>query len=428
MSPRTGLFTALLVLLAACASTRPAGDQGARGAPAVDAVASDAARQVVVTFADRSLSRPPNGSPGPYLERGASYGSTTWSRGISGSLAKDHRLTLITEWPILSLGVHCVVYAVDDSRTLTEVIGELGGDARVGTAQAMATFHVLAADPYQPLQTSFRGMNAERARQLATGRGVSIAIVDTGVDLRHPDLAGQIASHLDLAEAPRDLAFNDDIHGTAVAGVIGALAGNGQGIVGMAPDARLYALRACWPLQPGEPGAICNSLSLATALDAAIRLQPRIINLSLTGPADPLIQSLLRQALARQIVVVIAEPPAGERPSGFASGLDAVIRVRMAGQAPAADETEEVVAAPGHEVLTTFPRGSYNFISGGSFAAANVSGLVALLLELKPGLDAAAIHDALRAGLIGGAGGSSDGVDACAVISSLRLPKRCAAA
>lgn len=383
----------------------------------------DVNREILVTFTDRALTRPPTGSPGGYLRRGADYDTTTWSHEVGVRIADAHHLRAVTEWPILTLGVHCVVYAIDDDRPLADVIAALAKDERVASAQAMATFHTLSAgDPYEKLQHSLQGMNVERAHRHATGNGVTIAMVDTGVDLHHPDLLGQIAGYGDLAHPGAGQAFDNDIHGTAVAGVIAALADNGHGIVGVAPGARLLAYRACWPQAEGDARAICSSLSLASALDAAIRAKPHILNLSLTGPADPLVESLVAAAVERGIVVIVAEPPAADGAAGFVRDLEGVIRVRAAGiHAPANEEARRsVVVAPGIDVLTTFPHGTYNFVSGSSFAAANISGLVALLLEVRPGLRTAQIERALAAGMIRDvATGQDAGIDACASLVQL---------
>jgi hypothetical protein len=417
---KTAALLAVLLTIGCAAVTPPA------PIPAVSAP-DNSERQILVTFVDRALSRAPSGSPGGYLRRGAEYGTTTWSHGIGETIAARHHLRTVTEWPILTLGVHCVVYAVDDGRAIPEVIAALQKDKNVASAQAMGIFHVLSADPYENLQRSIRSMNVDRVHRWSIGRGVVIGIVDTGVDLDHPDLDGQIALHTDLARPPAGQPFENDIHGTAVAGVIAALAGNGQGITGVAPGAELRVYRACWPLRGSEPQAICNSLSLATALDAAIRGGPRIINLSLTGPPDPLVGALLSAALARRILVVVAEPPESQDEPDFVDGLDSVIRVRAAGgMAGGAQANRGVIAAPGIDVLTTFPHGTYNFISGSSFAAANVTGVIALLLEVRPEMRLGAVRSALDAGMIRDPSlGEGDGIDACAALEQLNAVERC---
>ncbi len=344
---------------------------------------ADWQREILVTFTDRGIERTPAGGPGDYHRHSADYQSTAWSQAVSADIARDYALQTVAEWPIRTLGVHCVVFEVRDERPLDEVIGRLTQDRRIGAVQRMNSFRVLGArDPYSRLQTSLDRMQVEAVHPWTTGKGVSVAVIDTGVDFGHPDLAGQVSERADLTGNTG--AFGDDIHGTAVAGVIAALSGNGQGIVGVAPGAKIIALRACWPVRPGEVGAVCNSLTLAKALDEAIRLKPRVLNLSLTGPPDPLVEALVRAALEANVIVVAAEPEVPQE-TGFAGRVAGVIRVRSVADGGKQAQHAPVgaaIAAPGHEVLTTFPHGTYNFISGSSFAAANVSGIVALLLEL----------------------------------------------
>lgn len=383
--------------------------------------ARDETREILVTFVDRGLARTPNAAPGQYVRRNSDYQSTTWSRSISADIARDYALQTVAEWPIRSLGVHCVVYSVGNARSVDDVLELLGRDRRIEAAQRMNSFRVMSSDdPYRSLQTSLNTMQVEAVRDWATGRNVSVAIVDSGVDADHPDLRGQVRERADLTDSRA--AFGDDIHGTAVAGIIGALSSNGVGIAGIAPDASLLALRACWPEHAGEIAAVCNSLTLAKALDTAILRKPHVINLSLTGPGDPLVEALLRTALDAGIVVVAAEP-ATSPDAGFAAAVEGVIRVRAVeedGSAP----PRGVIAAPGSEVLTTFPGGTYSFASGSSFAAANVSGIVALLLELRAELSPAEVQ-----ALLGDEPGGSDGnlaasaavlVNACRAATRLR--------
>jgi hypothetical protein len=413
---------AILICLACAACAEP----GARQDGAPSGTADAEVREILVTFVDRGLTRTPNAAPGLYRQRSSDYQATTWSRSISAAIARDYALETITQWPIRALGVHCVVYGVSDTQSLDELIEQLVKDSRVQAVQRMNTFYTMSSDdPYRPLQTSLSAMGIEAAHRWTTGEHVTVAIIDTGVDIAHPDLAGQVAEYADLTSHPSE--FDDDIHGTAVAGIIGAVAGNGLGIEGIAPDAHLTALRACWPERPGEIAAVCNSLTLARALDTAIFMKPQVVNLSLTGPPDPLVGALVRSALRAGIVVVAAEP---ERPEAadFTSGIEGIIRVRagtgQAGEgAPPSDDTQAVVA-PGTDVLTTFPHGTYNFASGSSFAAAHVSGIVALLLQLKPGLTSSQTGELLgavmRESAIKHASKATAHIDVCKAIMRLR--------
>jgi len=161
--------------------------------------------------------------------------------------------------------------------------------------------------------------------------------------------------------------------------------------VGMAPKAVLSIYKACWyPVAPNA-GARCNSFTLAKALAAIIDTHTRIINLSLGGPADPLLNKLLVQLLSQGRIVVTALPPDGAL-SGFPDNAPGVIVVRASETSAA---PPGVLSAPGKDILTTQPGGRYDFTSGSSMAAAHVSGIAALLLSVSPRLDARTVHDLL---------------------------------
>ncbi len=115
----------------------------------------------------------------------------------------------------------------------------------------------------------------------------------------------QLARNL-VAEHP--LARDGEIHGTAIAGIIASAVNNREGIIGVAPDVSIAALRACWAVVDDGLAAQCSSFSLAQALEVALGLQPNVINLSLAGPDDPLLSRLLDRAIERGIVVVTAHP------------------------------------------------------------------------------------------------------------------------
>jgi subtilisin family serine protease len=258
-------------------------------------------------------------------------------------------------------------------------------------------------------------MQLEAAQQWASGRGVDIAVIDTGIDVHHPELAGRIAMSEDFVDPP---AKGGETHGTAVAGVIAADAGNGIGIIGVAPDVKLLALRACWPVQ-GK--SVCSSFTLAKALTFALERAPQIVNLSLAGPEDPLLDRLLQLVLARGITVVAAcrGPECDSFPASVPEVI-AVSNVEPAGAVAVASGTPHVepLIAPGNDIITTMPNGTFDFVSGSSISAAHVSGIIALLLQRRPDLTPASLRLALSQSVrpVGTAAGV---VNACQALASL---------
>ncbi|QSA97986.1 S8 family serine peptidase [Methylococcus sp. EFPC2] len=361
-------------------------------------------RRILVTFVDHSIGRVvPGGTQDRYLPRGP-YASSSWSSRLAGELAERYRLRLVAEWPVTVLGVACVVYEVPAGQNVDEALQTLAKDQQVESVQAMQTFHVMGGiassaanhdDPYYRLQKDMQAMNVEAAHRFATGRGVRVAVIDSGVDTHHPDLRRQIAVAENLAIL-KSGEETRDVHGTAVAGVIAAQAGNGLGIMGVAPEVELYALRACWPESPGAAAALCNSFTLALAVNEAIRLGAQIINFSLSGPDDPLVARLIRAAIEKGILIV-ASDSGGNAVSGFPASVDGVIAVRSQSPEPMRGGFRGGgLSAPGSEILTTLPHATYDFMSGNSFAAPHITGLLALMHELKPDLTATEALAVLR--------------------------------
>jgi len=251
------------------------------------------------------------------------------------------------------------------------------------------------------------------------------------------DLAGRIAKVANFVERG-ERSFTRDVHGTAVAGVVAAVAGNGIGIAGVAPEARLLAMKACWPLAEGSADAACDSYTLAQAVDTALAEGADVLNLSLTGPQDALLARLLATADDSGVAVVAAVDEA-RGDLGFPASLPTVIAVRAATQPGSAELTDAassragLVSAPGTDVLSTVPGGGYDFFSGSSMAAAHVAGVVALLLERQPEMRPDELARRLTDSAGGGASGGEAGdvrasavVDACeAVARLLEIPGGC---
>ena len=368
--PFARTFCMALALLAGCAAPPRA---------------PNSERLVLVTVVDAGGSRMP--------ARGYHQPGYRISEGAASALAgleRDYGLTRVDGWPIDPLAVYCAVMEVDASAGVDETLVRVARDPRVQLAQPLQSFAVHGGynDPYFNLQYGASSPEVMQMHQRATGRGVRIAVIDTGVDRTHPDLAGRIGVARNFVDG--DHRFDSDIHGTAVAGIIAADADNGVGIVGLAPAADLLALKACWQTSAGDIAAQCNTFTLAKALTFAIEQRADVINLSLGGPHDPLLALLVGVALGRGTVVVGAQG-ATDR---FPADVPGVIAVRVAAgpnadQANATpsepDDRKNVIDVDPQQLLSTSPGGRYDYFSGSSMAAARVSGLSALLRQEHAG-------------------------------------------
>jgi len=400
MKQRVLVLLAVLAL-AGCAATRPSGAAMTAPEPANAetsvAAGMDSSRDIVLavsnplepaaTHAGSSLL---GYAPAP------NYGAGQRARSLLSDLRRQYGWNEVGGWPIRALGVYCIVLRPPAGIDRDALIAALAKDQRVELAQPLQEYAVYSDqdeahynDPYTDLQRGFVETHAAEAHTVTQGDGVHVAVVDTGVDVSHPDLKGHIADTRDEV-SDHDNAFATDRHGTEVAGIIAAVGNNHQGMVGMAPKAEVSVYKACW-YADAKSGARCNSFTLAKALAAVNDTDARIINLSLGGPADPLLGKLLDQLLSQGRIVIAALPPNGD-PRGFPDSAPGVIVVRTTATGPA---PPGVVSAPGNDILTTQPGGGYDFTSGSSMATAHVSGIVALLLSVSPGLDARSVRDIL---------------------------------
>ncbi|RUL69420.1 S8 family peptidase [Dyella choica] len=337
---------------------------------------------------------------------------------IARALARQYGLQLVDSWPMPALGLDCFVMQLAPGTSASDVTQLLSHDTRVESAEPRLAFHTLAKDdPLYPLQPTARQWHLAELHALATGRNVKVAEVDSGVDTTNPDLTGQVIEQRNFVD---DGGYRAELHGTEVAGIIVAREGNGVGIVGIAPQARLLALRACWQLADGSATSACDSFTLAKALQYALEKHVQVINLSLTGPNDRLLQRLLDAALARHITVVSAVDD-NAADGGFPASHPGVLAV-------ASEHSPIQVAgawlAPAEDIPTTQPGPRWNLVNGSSFAAAEVSGLAALLRELSPDITLTQLHDALHARTaLGLASMRPMSIDACAALA--QVSRRC---
>jgi hypothetical protein len=417
------LLTTLLWLGLACLAPLlpPLTPHASAAEQAADAQADATSRRVLVMLRmPPPHFRPDSGYGGGYGDDG----SRAARRREASQLAATYGLKLVEDWPMPAIGIDCFVMEDPGSAPLERVLDALGRDPRVAWAQAVNTYQGLddgargarGGDPLFPVQPAAHEWHLAELHRTSTGRQVMVAVVDSGVDGSQPDLAGQLALRLNFVDAPADV---PESHGTAVAGIVAAREGNGQGIAGIAPQARLMALRACWETARKETR--CNSFTLGKALHFALLNGAQVINLSLGGPQDKLLQTLIDAALARGIAVIGAADPA-QADGGFPASYPGVIAVASAGDR---HPLPGALQAPGKDIPATLPGARWGMVSGSSYAAAHVAGLAALLVELHPGSTPAQLrrsfatktHTVLAAHDPGREQEQAGSIDACATIA-----------
>ena len=396
---RNGFLIAVACLLSACAMSVREDSSNAF----VDA---DPSRLIIVTLHNPGAAPVARAGSSP-RDYGAPlfYGVADATRAAAAQIASDYRLQAAAQWPITQLGVQCIVFRLSEQQRQSELLQRLRADPRVESAQPFNSFHTKVSaynDPYASLQRSLPAMGVAAAHTRSRGRGVTIAVIDTAVDTAHTDLVSRRVTERNYTGIRAGAAA----HGTAVAGVIAATANNLEGIVGIAPEAKVISLAACWPLQRDAVQATCNSFTLAKALAAAIESKADVVNLSLGGPSDPLLRRLVEYGLKRGMTFVGALPD--REPIGFPCEIIGVLAVDSVGRPRL---RADALYAPGTDVLTLQPHDRYDFLSGSSLAAANVTGSIALLLSQHRDWNARDVRDALA-----GSSAAGNGVNVCTAL------------
>ena len=388
--------------------------------------APNPARDILVTF-DNDSARSASASLGAPYQHRKRYSIARQVRRDAAAVAKDYSLTTIEHWPIRSLSVYCFVYRVEEGADRQQVIETLINDARVESAQPLQSFETSMSRPeayddtYANLQYGLDILGIAPAHRTTRGAGVRIAIIDSHVDKQHEDLRGRIDRVREFLNSNNVV---DEEHGTAIASVIGARSNNAVGIVGVAPEASLELYVSCWSGGEQRP-AVCDSFSLSKALDAMLVDPPQVLNLSLQGPYDPLLERLIDKAFDVGVIIVAAGHVGADSQRSFPSIMRNVIGVDTTPtDGLLVNATDNTLFAPGEHILVAVPANQYDFRSGNSLAAAHVSGVVALLLEIEPDLSPDTIASILRRSQVGG-GGSMISINACEALNLAGPERRC---
>ena len=362
---------------------------------------NDAERDILVTFDNQGARIQSTGMSAPYRNR-KRYSIAAAARRNANEIRDEYALLEVDHWPIRSLSIYCFVYRVPSGEDREALIDRLKSDARIESVQALQVFETGTSakasydDTYANLQHGLSILDVSAAHRISRGHGVRVAIIDSDADSRHEDLQGRLRK---IEVFANGMAGTNAEHGTAVASVIGANANNTKGIVGIAPEARLELFVSCWTEDTAD-NAICDSFTLAKALDTLLDEPPDILNMSLTGPFDPLLARLLAAVQDAGVVMVAARPSVVSDRNHFPASLETVISVGNSEQhrqrSGGFSQQSQDIYAPGQQIMVAVPNDSYDFRSGSSLAAAHVSGAVALLLAVSPDLPFSSVLAFLR--------------------------------
>ncbi|MEU4557986.1 S8 family serine peptidase [Actinoplanes sp. NPDC023936] len=288
------------------------------------------------------------------------------------------------------------------------------------------------SDPYRSQQWDFTKMNVANAWQRSTGSGVTVAVIDTGVDAAHPDLAANTLSGYDAIADRAGVSTDGNGHGTHVAGTIAAVTGNGVGVSAVAPDVKILPVKV---LDANGSGYMSDT---AEGIVWAADHGAQVINMSLGSTAKvTAVTNAVAYARSRGVTVVAAagNSRTSGSPISYPGADEGVIAVaatdsadRYASYSNAGGYVD--VAAPGSGIISTYPtaRGMYANLNGTSMAAPHVAAVAALLKSYRSALTPDQIESLLEKSAVdlGGAGFDTDygygRIDAAAALAAAGSP------
>jgi Subtilase family len=301
-------------------------------------------------------------------------------------IAQQFGLTIVATNPVGMLGRTIYTLQISDGRTVQEVITAFQGAnlpvwvgyvPKYGFAQEPAGRSADIDPVGDPAQYVIDKFHLNEIHRLARGDNVTIAVIDSEIDVRHPDLAGVVTDRYDAGCG----ATMPDAHGT---GMTGAIASR-RNLLGVAPKVKVIAICAFG----GEATAESTSLKIIRGLDYAVSQGAKIINMSFAGPRDPALSQALQIARERGVLLVAAAGNAGPKSPPLYPGADPNVMA-----VTATDDHDRLfnranqgkyisVAAPGVDILVPAPGGGVALTTGTSVATAHVTGVAALLIAQK---------------------------------------------
>lgn len=301
------------------------------------------------------------------------------------ALARRHGLVRLQSLNFPLVGATIGLFRITDGRPVEKARRSFA--AASGVRSVQLNFRYVLQDQKaaptegDPAQYALAKLRLPQAHTLASGANVTIAVIDSGIDDRHPELLNSVADNYDALGSKE----GPHVHGTGIAGAIVSHAR----LMGSAPQARILGIRA---FGTAANGAESTTFVILKALNYAVLHGAQIVNMSFAGPKDPLIERGIGATAARGIVMVAASGNAGAKSPPLYPAANANVIAVSATDAgdklfAASNRGGHIaIAAPGVDIFLPAPDGKYQMTSGTSFSAAYISGLAALMLERNPAL------------------------------------------
>jgi len=307
------------------------------------------------------------------------------------ALMRRHRLTQLETVNLQFSNTSIRRLRINNRRPVPAVVRAIAAEGYVVQPNLIATLQESAGAPVREMdQYALVRMRMPEAHSVASGNQVVIAVIDSGADTQHPELAGLILDTFDaIGSGDRTHA-----HGTSIVGAIAAR----TRLRGTAPGAHILVARAFGTNRSSMDG---TTTDIIKAIEWAMQRNARIINMSFAGSRDPAIERRLAAARGRGIILVAAAGNAGPNSAPLYPAANPIVIA-----VTATDHQDQIfraanrgnhiaIAAPGVDLWLPTVDGNYRMTSGTSFSAAEITGVIALMLERNPGLSPDAVRRAL---------------------------------
>ncbi len=351
----------------------------------------------VVAVVQRAQSGVPAADENRYVPDEVMF-TVSGSPQIAEGLGLKHHLVLISSHNLGLIGGGTLNrYKIADNRSVPDVIHDLETEQQITWAQPNYIYKLegaeIASQSLSGAQYTLAKMHLNEAHRVTEGEKTVVAIIDSGIDETHPEIAGAVVDRFDTIGGT----MQAHAHGTAIAGAISA---HGA-LVGAAPHTNILAIRA-FDGGTTKPGADGTTAHIVEGLNWAFEHHAQIVNMSFAGAFDPLLALAINTAHQQGMIIVAAAGNDGPKAApAYPAADDNVIAVT------ATDRDDRLfsgsnhgayicLAAPGTDIISAAPGNSYQFSTGTSIAAAHISGVIALLLAEKPNLSADTVRDVLK--------------------------------